>query len=188
MWIRNTSRYPDERVRELVMFGTGNVDMRKVCVNVKNGQLGGGAYNGVPELSNAPAKAEFLITLRLGRREQRWPFGPVNYHFHTPEETGPRNRFPFFVYNDWEEWLVKLAAHEAKHIEQFRNDLTCSELGCEHHAREILAAFRSARREAARREAARLETTRLNAAGASGVAGQLSFPGLDAGLVSEDAA
>ena len=94
--------------------------MRRVCVNVKNGALGGAAYNGVPEISNAPRAARYLVTLRLGRGRERWPLGPVNYHFKAPAETGPRNRFPFFVCHDWREWLVKLAAHEAKHIEQFR--------------------------------------------------------------------
>jgi hypothetical protein len=175
VWIRNTSRYPDERVRELVLFATSDIDMGKVCVNVKNGQLGGGAYNGVPEISNAPARAKFLITLRVGRRDERWPLGPVNYHFQAPEETGPRNRFPFFVCNDWEEWLVKLAAHEAKHIEQFRSGVKCSELGCEHHAIQVLEEFRSLRLGA-------LET-------AGSVPGQLALPGLEtASLVRENAA
>jgi hypothetical protein len=143
MWIRNTSRYPDDQVQELVRFATRDVDMRNVCVNVKNGELAGGAYNGVPEISNAPARAEYLVTLRLGSRTQRWPLGPINYHFKTPDEAGPRNRFPFFTFNDWREWLVKLAAHEAKHIEQFRQGVKCSEIACEKFALGVLKEFRS---------------------------------------------
>jgi hypothetical protein len=145
LWIRNTSRYPDVRVRRLVRFAVAEVDMERVCVNVKNGALGGGAYNGVPEISNAPRAADYLVTLRLGNGRERWPLGPVNYHFKRPEETGPRNRFPFFVCHDWEEWLVKLAAHEAKHIEQFRNELSCSELNCERFAVGKLEEFRTLR-------------------------------------------
>jgi hypothetical protein len=145
MWIRNTSRYPDARVRDLVTFAVRRVDMRAVCINVKNGALGGGAYNGVPEISNAPAEAEYLVTLRLGRGGERWPLGPINYHFRTPGEVGPRNRFPFFVCRDWEEWLVKLAAHEATHIEQFRNRQRCSEIACERFAVAVLAEFRAPR-------------------------------------------
>ena len=145
MWIRNTSRYPDRRVAELVRFATRDVDMRRVCVNVRNGGLGGGAYNGVPEISNAPRRARYLITLRVGRGNELWPMGPINYHFKSPEETGPRNRFPFFVFRDWEEWLVKLAAHEAHHIEQFRGGLRCSEIGCERFALDVLEAFRAER-------------------------------------------
>jgi hypothetical protein len=142
MWIRNTSRYSDEAVVECVEFAVRGVDMRRVCVNVKNGGLGGAAYNGVPEISNAPRAARFLVTLRLGRGSERWPLGPVNYHFQAPHETGPRNRFPFFVCHDWREWLVKLAAHEAMHIEQFRTGEVCSELSCERFALERLDEFR----------------------------------------------
>jgi hypothetical protein len=146
LWIRNTSRYPDARVRRLVRFAVSDVDMDRVCVNVKNGALGGGAYNGVPEISNAPRAADYLVTLRLGNGTERWPLGPVNYHFERPDETGPRNRFPFFVCENWEEWLVKLAAHEAKHIEQFRGGLSCSELSCERFAVEKLGELRALRR------------------------------------------
>jgi hypothetical protein len=145
IWIRNTSRHPDDEVMSLVSFATEEIDMDRVCVNVKNGALGGGAYNGVPEISNAPRAAEYLVTLRLGTGRERWPLGPVNYHFKTPEETGPRNRFPFFVCHDWQEWLIKLAAHEAKHIEQFKEDLSCSELSCERFAVSKLEEFRARR-------------------------------------------
>jgi hypothetical protein len=143
MWIRNTSRYPDARVRELVAFAVAGIDMRAVCINVKNGSLGGGAYNGVPAISNAPDAAEYLVTLRLGRGRERWPLGPINYHFHRPDQVGPRNRFPFFVCHNWEEWLVKLAAHEAMHIEQFRERRRCSEIECERFAVAALEEFRA---------------------------------------------
>jgi hypothetical protein len=142
MWVRNTSRYPNEDVLEYVEFAVQGLDMRRVCVNVKNGALGGAAYNGVPEISNAPRAARYLVTLRLGRGDERWPLGPVNYHFKAPGQTGPRNRFPFFVCHDWREWLVKLAAHEAKHIEQFRTRDVCSELSCERFALGRLDQFR----------------------------------------------
>ena len=145
LWIRNTSRYPDAKVRQLVKFATAGIDMDRVCVNAKNGALGGGAYNGVPAISNAPRSADYLVTLRLGNGRERWPLGPVNYHFKRPAETGPRNRFPFFVCHDWEEWLVKLAAHEATHIEQFRSRRTCSELECERFAVTKLEEFRALR-------------------------------------------
>ena len=145
MWIRNTSRYSDARVRELIEFATASVDMSGVCVNVKNGALGGGAYNGVPEISNAPRKANYLVTLRLGRGNEHWPLGPVNYHFRAPHETGPRNRFPFFVCRDWREWLVKLAAHEARHIAQFRSGGSTSEIECELFAVAMLERYREAR-------------------------------------------
>jgi hypothetical protein len=145
MWIRNTSRYPDRQVDQLVRFATADVDMTNVCVNVRNGELAGGAYNGVPEISNAPGEAEYLIALRIGTGRERWPLGPVNYHFKTPAEVGPRNRFPFYTCNDWREWLVKLAAHEARHIRQFREDAVCSEIECERFAVSVLLRFRGER-------------------------------------------
>jgi hypothetical protein len=147
VWIRNTSRHPDGRVEELVRLATAEIDMRKVCVNVRNGALGGAAYDGIPEVSNAPRAARYLVTLRLGRGNEDWPLGPVNYHFKTPEETGPRNRFPFFTCDDWQEWLVKLAAHEGRHIEQFRRRLKRSELDCERFAVAALERFRRGRPE-----------------------------------------
>jgi hypothetical protein len=143
MWVHNTSRYPQQEVERLIRFATREIDMHRVCVNVKNGELAGGAYNGVPEISNAPRAARYLVTLRLGNGRERWPLGPVNYHFKRPDETGPRNRFPFFVCADWREWLVKLAAHEAKHIEQFRSKSTCSEIACERFAVGVLNEFRA---------------------------------------------
>src|SRR4051812_49834625 len=102
--------------------------MDRVCVNVKNGALGGGAYNGVPEISNAPRGADYLVTLRLGNGRERWPLGPVNYHFRRPEETGPRNRFPFFVCHDWEEWLGEVGGHRGQHIQRVRDGPSCSEV------------------------------------------------------------
>jgi hypothetical protein len=156
-WIRNTSRYPEGRVRRLVRFAVAEIDMDRVCVNVKNGALGGGAYNGIPEISNAPRAADYLVTLRLGNGRERWPLGPVNYHFKTPDQTGPRNRFPFFVCRDWEEWLVKLAAHEAMHIEQFRDGLACSEISCERFAVAKLEEFRALRGTTAGRRPAEIQ-------------------------------
>lgn len=144
MWIRNTSRYPDAEVNRLVAFAGQGIDMTNVCVNVRNGELAGGAYNGVPEISNAPERAEYLITLRIGTGRETWPLGPVNYHFKSPDEVGPRNRFPFYQCNDWREWLVKLAAHESCHIKQFREGATCSEIECEKFSLAVLERFRGA--------------------------------------------
>ncbi len=143
MWIQNFSRYGDDEVADLIQFATEEVDLSGTCINVKNGNLGGSAYEGIPEISNAPPSAKYLITLRLGKRSEEWPIGPVNYHFKSPGEVGPRNRFPFFTCNDWREWLVKLAAHEAKHIEQYRKGSVRSEISCENFSVAVLDRYRS---------------------------------------------
>jgi hypothetical protein len=133
MWIRNTSRYLDEDVCDLVRFATRDVDMRDVCVNVKNSHryaYGGYAYLGVPAISNAPSSSEYLITLRLGAPE-RFPFTP------------PRRRgVPPLRLACWREALVAVAAHEARHIEQYRQEARRSEVECERFETVMIERFR----------------------------------------------
>jgi hypothetical protein len=144
-WIRNTSRYLDDEVRSLVRSATRGVDMNRVCVNVKGGRgLSARAYDGVPSISNAPRSARYLVTIKIGNGV-RFPVGPYNRNGKTPDEVGPRNRFPFFTYADWREWLVSAAAHEAWHIHQYRHRSPRSEVDCERFAEEALNRYRSER-------------------------------------------
>jgi hypothetical protein len=140
--IRNTSPYPDDEVRTLVRSATRGVDMNRVCVNVKGGHgLSARAYDGVPSISNAPRSARYLVTIKVGNGV-RFPVGPYNRNGKRPDEVGPRNRFPFFTYADWREWLVSAAAHEARHIHQYRHDSPRSEIDCERFAEEALNRYR----------------------------------------------
>jgi hypothetical protein len=133
MVVQNTSRYPTEDVQRLVRFATGDLDMRGVCVNVKNSRrypYGGYAYLGVPEISNAPASSEYLITVRLGTPD-RFPFTP------------PRRRgSPSLQLGCWREALVAVAAHEAWHIQQYRQELPRSEVACERFEAVVIGRFR----------------------------------------------
>ena len=141
-WIRNTSRHPDDEVRELVRFATRGTNMDRVCVNVKGGHgLSARAYDGVPSISNAPRRARYLVTIKIGNGV-RYPVGPHNRNGKAPHEVGPRNRFPFFTYADWREWLVAAAAHEARHIHQYRCGERRSELDCERFAEQALTRYR----------------------------------------------
>jgi hypothetical protein len=154
-WIRNTSRHPDDEVSELVQLGTRGVDMSRVCVNVKGGHgLSARAYDGVPSISNAPRGARYLVTIKVGAGV-RFPVGPYNRNGKAPDEVGPRNRFPFFTYADWREWLVAAAAHEARHIHQYRDGNPRSEVDCERFAEAALSRYRdeltAGRRSIARR-------------------------------------
>jgi hypothetical protein len=132
--VRNTSRYPTDEVRRLVRFATAEVDMRRVCVNVKNSNVhvcAGWAYDGVPEISNAPASCEYLITVRLGP--------PDRFPARLPtKKSSPRIRV-----GCWREALVAMAAHEAKHIEQYRERAPRSEVACEKFEAAILARYRA---------------------------------------------
>jgi hypothetical protein len=141
-WIRNTSRHPDAQVRELVRFATRGIDMDRVCVNVKGGHgLGARAYDGVPSISNAPRRARYLVTIKIGTGV-KYPVGPQNRNGKAPHEVGPRNQFPFFTYADWREWLVAAAAHEAFHTHQYRHADRRSELECERFAEQALMRYR----------------------------------------------
>lgn len=141
MFLRNTSRYSTPEVRELVSFAVSEVDMRRVCVNVKNrsrAAYAGYAYSDVPSVSNAPRSSEYLVTLGIGPEEK----------FPTPEHKrhhGAGPLFPVRRFGDWREALVFLAAHEAKHIEQYREGLPHSEVSCDAFAIYILNRYRSER-------------------------------------------
>jgi len=131
--IRNTSCYEDAEVRALVKFAMSEVDVRGVCVNVKNSQhpMRGMAYEGVPYISNAPVQAEYLITIGIGSPE-RFP------RVHDRKMRGA----PSHELADWREALVAVAAHEAKHIEQFRENKRRSEVACENFEAYMLRRYR----------------------------------------------
>jgi len=133
-FIRNTSRYPREEVVRLVRLATSEIDMRRVCVNVKNSRryaCGGYAYDGVPEISNAPAKTEYLVTIRLGPPKM---FPTVLPH---------KKRSPARAVACWREAVVAMAAHEAKHVEQYRLGRPRSEVECECFEAAVLARYRA---------------------------------------------
>lgn len=137
MWVRNTSGYPDDEVRELVEYACEGMPMTRVCVNVKRQgprrRSFGRAYNGVPGPSNAPPTAEYLVTVALPDE-----FDGVTFN---AERRG--SRWPVYRTHDWRELLVVVAAHEAKHVEQFRDGRPLSEVACEHWARHRLSRYRT---------------------------------------------
>ncbi len=139
MIIRNTSIYPTPEVRELVKFATAEVDMRRVCLKVKNSRhaFRGMAYEGVPYASASPASTEYLVTVGIGA-PRHFPKEDLVYSY----KSG--SRFPRYRFEDWREALVHLAAHEAKHIEQYKEGLSRSEVACEHFAVYVLNLYRAA--------------------------------------------
>lgn len=142
--IRNTSRYPDEEVKELVRFALSEMDARGVCVNVKNSSATrrGRAYSGVPSISNAPADSRYLITVGIGAPD-RFPFEDGAFTRRNGETVRRRGgRWPVETLRDWREALVSVAAHEAKHIEQFREGACRSELECHHFSAFMLRRYR----------------------------------------------
>jgi hypothetical protein len=141
MFLRNRSAYPDEEVRQLVAFAVSDVDMRRVCVHVKNRRhapYSGFAYDHVPEISNAPRSSKYLVTIGLGPPDKF----PTKEH---KRHRGAGTSFPVRRFDDWREALVFLAAHEAKHIEQYREGLPRSEVRCDAFATHMLDRYRNGR-------------------------------------------
>jgi hypothetical protein len=131
--VQNMSSFPTGEVTDLVEFATADVDMRAVCVNVKNTRsyaCAGSAYDGVPEVSNAPPGSAYLVTIRLGPATE------------FPSTMAHRKRSPPVDVACWREGLVMVAAHEAKHIEQYRRGQPRSEVACERFAAWVLEIFR----------------------------------------------
>ena len=142
--VRNTSRYPDEEVTELVRFALSEIDARGVCVNVKNSSATrrGRAYSAIPSISNAPADSRYLITVGIGAPDH-FPFEDGSYTRRNGELVKRRGgRWPAETLRDWREALVSVAAHEAKHIQQFREGTRRSELDCQHFSAFMLRRYR----------------------------------------------
>jgi hypothetical protein len=52
-------------------------------------------------------------------------------------------RWPIYVVNDWREALIHIAAHEGRHIAQYVNDRSRSEVDCEQYAASRIEAWRA---------------------------------------------
>ena len=146
------SRFPTGEVIDLVEFATADVDMSGVCVNVKNTRsyaCAGSAYDGVPEISNAPAESRYLVTIRLGPDRE------------FPSTMAHRKTSPPVEVACWREALVTVAAHEAKHIDQYRRGHQRSEVACERLAAWVLEVFRWGYEPASTRVAAPSRESRI---------------------------
>ena len=144
MTFRNTSRYADDEVLRLVRFALSEIDTRGVHVNVKNttSVRRGRAYNGLPSISNAPPNARYLITIGIGPPEE-FPFENGSFVRRNGEWVKRRGgRWPEDTLHDWREALVNVAAHEGKHIEQYREGTGRSEVACHHFASYVLRRYR----------------------------------------------
>lgn len=140
----NTSRYPTSEVVALVRLALTDLDTTGVHVNVKNSRIGprgGTAYSYVPSISNAPKGSDYLITVGLGP-ESMFPMLGDHYVGKRPISKG--GQWPEFDLRDWRDALVLVAAHEGKHIEQYRENLRRSEIACEHHAAWVLSRYQQA--------------------------------------------
>ena len=142
MRIKNTSRYPDERVREILAFAARGIRDSGVEVHVKNSSYiyAGTFYQSAADLRDVSSSicnaAECLIVVRIG--------APDNFPIRA---TYPGLKTaPEMEYRSWEEALVGVAAHEFCHLKQYRRGKRYSDVAAERWAKKCLEEFRAAGR------------------------------------------
>jgi hypothetical protein len=147
MFLRNTSKHPDDEVRSLIEFAAKPFELRYVCVNVRGTShpFAGMAYRGVPHMSNAPRTAKYLVALRIGAAHHFIEREITNLRTNAAGEKQPYGgkRSPLIHYRSWREALVAVAAHEFKHIEQFQTKKPAAEWQCERAAFNALERYRA---------------------------------------------
>jgi hypothetical protein len=117
LFVKNTSPYPTERVRELLHFSFNEVYGIGVEIHVKGSSrtFRGRAYDGVPRMANVLSGARYLVTIGLAKARRN-----------LPDQVGPgtkrlKCRYPHgLAIESWEDLLIYVAAHEARHIWQFQ--------------------------------------------------------------------
>ena len=115
--VRNTSPYPTNQVEALLRFAFIDVLHAGVEVHVKGSSRSyrGRAYDGIPTIANVDDSARFLVTIGLSRAQKRLPLR-LN-----PGTKRLQRQYPDGLpVDDWEDVLVYVAAHEARHIWQFQ--------------------------------------------------------------------
>jgi len=115
--VRNTSPYPTIQVESLLHFAFTDVLNVGVEVHVKGSSRSyrGRAYDGIPRIANVDDSARFLVTIGLSRTKSGLPLR-VN-----PGTKRLQRQYPDGIPIDgWEDVLVYVAAHEARHIWQFQ--------------------------------------------------------------------
>jgi hypothetical protein len=140
MYLKNTSRYDIEEIKDLLVYAADGFDLRGVAVNVKNCSRGyaGRAYSDVPGISNVHPKATRLVVIRIGTPGK---FPISNFIRKLGHPYGGKTS-PLIEMQNWREALVAVAAHEFCHIHQFQNKLPRSEIQCEKAAAKRLDAYR----------------------------------------------
>lgn len=142
MKLKSTSHYPMDEVRELLAFAAKGISTKHVAVHVRNTRhpYYGRAYWGVPSISSAyKTSAQYLVTIRIGKPD-RFPLDCKYPRLKTAPE---------YTMQDWKEAMVMVAAHEFRHIHQYRQRKPRSEIDAEKWAFKRLLAYREMSSKAA---------------------------------------
>lgn len=151
MSIYNTSKYPTNEIRDLILFGMKGIKTDDVFVHVKHTSqktFRGLAHRIVPYSSKAhklKKQYKYQITIAIGHAS----WFPVSTGRRVYKRNGQveivgygGKASPVYTVNNWQEAFVAVAAHEARHIYQFRKGKRVSEPDCEKWALRRLEAFR----------------------------------------------
>ena len=101
--------------------------------------MSGCAYYELPGVANVADSTRYLVTMRLPRHLGGLPY-PATLQYHrrgVVMTTAPRIQV-----RSWPEEVVHLAAHEARHVHQFRHGLPKSEVDAERWAAAAVRRFR----------------------------------------------
>ena len=114
MRVKNTSSYPTARVKEILRFAFRGVKDAGVEVHVKGASRGarGYAYGGIPSIANVAKGARYLVTIGLPEDTHRLP--KKTWGTKSIKKLFPRG----IPLESWEDALVYIGAHEARHIWQ----------------------------------------------------------------------
>jgi hypothetical protein len=93
----------------------------------------GRAYQHLPEVARVTVRVRYLVTLRMPADPQKAAEPYPRISRYERYKTAP----PITI-RTWQEDLFHLAAHEARHVHQFRRSLPCSEIDAEHWALRIV--------------------------------------------------
>ncbi|HLG00024.1 MAG TPA: hypothetical protein VI916_06110 [Acidimicrobiia bacterium] len=103
------------------------------------GDWSGRAYDGVPDISRVAPGVAYLVTMNIPADPRRLTRYPLTHQ-------DPRLKTsPEILFECWQDELFHVAAHEARHIHQFRHELRRSELDAERWAFAAIEARRAAR-------------------------------------------
>lgn len=136
---------PDQTI--VVIKHTKNSDHRRKADQYYMNAYSGLAMAHVPynkDFTPIPDSAYYAIYLRVGRPEC-FPMLRGAWRHGWEEDWNPNGEWPLFKHETWQETLVAIAAHEAKHNEYQRDwPFAChaSELACELFAAEMVRRYR----------------------------------------------
>lgn len=92
------------------------------------------SYEGVPAIARVQDGVRFLVTFNI-------PTDPRDCIYPITHQDPRLKTSPVVTFGCWQENLLHIAAHEARHIHQFRHGLSRSELDAERWAAQRLHAF-----------------------------------------------